>query len=147
MRLAFILSLVLMFTFQSTLCQVIDEPETNKSQQESYNFYMSKKKSNETTGWILLGSGAAMFIGGLVLADSAEIDDGIGGITKKAVGAAFLVYGGGGLAIASVPFFIIARNNKNKANLALKGETISFNNVPTYKSNYLVFSLTIPLDN
>ena len=147
MRLAFILSLVLMFTFQSTFCQVIEKPETNKLQQESYNFYMSKKKSNQTAGWVLLGTGAALITVGFATLNSTENADSLLEGAKRSFGGGFLIIGGGGLTVASIPFFIIANKHKNRANLALKGGSISFDNISIPKTNYLVLSLNISLDN
>ena len=149
MRLAFILSFILMFTFQSTFCQIIEKPETNEAQQESYNFYMSKKKSNENVGWILLGTGAAVFTAGLLAETESDPDTigeavaaGLGNELKNAV-----MIGGGVIAASSIPFFIIASNHKNRATLALKGGSISYNNVSIPKSKYIGLSINIPIGN
>jgi len=61
-------------------------------------------------------------------------------VTEEAL---FLIIGPSA-ALASIPFFILAKRNKTKATLLLKEESATFGNKIPYKSNYTALALTIP---
>lgn len=86
----------------------------------------------------MLGTGSAMMIGGVALAASEDSYSNLdSGIAVFAIGIP--------VTLASIPFFIIAKKNNKRANLSLKGESISLKYIPVEKSNYVALSLTIPL--
>jgi len=78
--------------------------------------YLKKRAAFNTTGWILLGVGIAT--AGYSYLNYAN--NGFNGTWKLEP----LFFVGGGMAIASVPFFVLARANKVKAGLALKEERL-----------------------
>lgn len=144
MKKAFYITLVLLLTFQSPFCQVIDEQDQKESQQELFDLYTYKQKQNRNTGWILLGAGAVLITGGILTGE--QDTDSIGEAVAADISGSILAIAGGATAVASVPFFIIASKHKERADLALKGELISLNSSPVTKSNYVVLSITIPLN-
>ena len=76
----------------------------------SKDHYLQKSKNQRTVGWILLGGGAAVGFAGLIVAtdDLWDEPDGLGtGLTLFTVGAVS--------SLASIPFFLSARNNSQKA--------------------------------
>ncbi len=72
-------------------------------------YYIQKAKSQKTTAWILLGGGLALTIGGTFLA--------ISDYEKSSYSDAGPIMFITGLAcqLGSIPFFVIAHNNKRKA--------------------------------
>ena len=138
----------LLFLFsQPSFCQKIDAPENTKSQQELYDLYTLKKKNNQTAAWILLGTGTAILVGGLLKVDSAEDADSLGEGLGDSLGGGILAIAGGGIAVSSIPFFIIANKNKNRAELALKGGTITYDNISVPRTKYIGLSVKIPIGN
>lgn len=110
---------------------------------EKYGNYMMKYKNYKTAGWFLLGSGIAMIVGGgLVWADYAG--QGLNGARPATAETLFFIIGPSS-ALASIPFFILAKSNKRKAQLALKEQSVSLGNKFIYKANYIAFALTIQL--
>jgi len=90
---------------------------SNQSPQELYNFHFSKKKENNLAGWITLGGGAAMIIGGLGWNLSGGIVDGDSTNNNKGL---WLSYLGGATTLASIPLFIAAGKHKKKAKIQLQ---------------------------
>ena len=147
MRLSLILFTLLFLFSHSSFCQKIDDSENTKSQQEQYDLYTLKKKNNQTAAWLLLGTGTALLVGGLLTADSAEDADNIGESIGNSIEGTVLAIAGGGIVAASIPFFITANNNKNRAELALKGGTITYHNISVPRSKYIGLSVKIPIGN
>lgn len=145
MKSSFLLTIILIFTFQSSFCQVIEDQNKNESAQELFDLYTYKQKQNRNAGWIFLGVGAVMITGGYLTSEKGS--DSIGEAVGNDVSGGILAIAGGASVVASVPFFIIASKHKERAQLALKGETISLHNVPMTKSNYVLLSVSISLDN
>src|SRR5690242_14231762 len=85
---------------------------------QQYLSYMKKRSTNKTFGWVLVGTGAALF-GSTFLINN---NNGWNGPTKHQ--DLFVV--GIGAAALSIPFFISASVNKRKAGLVLKGENVAF---------------------
>ena len=80
-------------------------------QNQIKNFYLEKSKNQKTTGWILLGAGTALVIGGGYVFDKTWDD--ASSTTTDIAGFAILT---GVIAdLASIPYFIGAGRNKRKA--------------------------------
>ena len=77
--------------------------------------YLEKSRKQKTTGFILLGSGAAVFSGGAIAVQHSQ--------SKGENEFPFLV-GGLAISIASIPFFISSGSNKHKAKLYMRKETL-----------------------
>ena len=77
--------------------------------------YLEKSKKQKTTGFILLGSGAAVFTGGAIAMQHSQ--------SKGENEFPFLV-GGLAMSIASIPFFISSTSNKHKAKLYMRKEAL-----------------------
>ena len=76
--------------------------------------YLKKSKKQNTTAWILLGSGIGMSIGGYAIAGGPL--GGIGGNPNDNPNkGVWLVYLGGATTLASIPLFIAASRNKRLA--------------------------------
>ncbi|MES1181765.1 MAG: hypothetical protein ABUL44_03130 [Flavobacterium sp.] len=95
---------------------------------KTYDDYMEKSRKRNTAGWIFVGSGTALTIGGTALlisaADSEEdiYDDSWDG---KVIGGAVMLVAGVALIGTSIPFFIMSHRYKKKAmNLAFKTEKL-----------------------
>ena len=122
--------------------QAIDLSKT-KSTLDLRDSYIKKYKTNKTTGWVLLGSGIGMIVGGgiIVASYAGQGFNGAAPVTEEAL----LLIVGPSAALASIPFFIAAKRNKTKATLLIKGESVTIGNKAHYKSNYAAVALTIPL--
>ena len=119
-----------------------NEPANATASQALQDNYIQKSKPYKTAGWVLLGAGTGMLIiGGIIFANYA--DQGFNGPRPKTDET--LIIAGASASLVSIPFFILAKKNKTKATLVLKGETISFGNKLLYKSNYTALALTIQL--
>jgi len=130
-----IIFLVLIFTFQSVQSQVTDSL-TAKSNQEMYDFYISKHKKLRTTGFILLGTGvAALGVGAAIMYNSIMDEDGEPG--------AILFVAGGLATISSFPVFGIAKKNKRKANAILGSGEVGIGAIPFNDTRYASVGIKI----
>jgi len=100
----------------SAIGQQISQSQ-NQTPQELHDFHISKKKENNLTGWITLGGGTAMIIGGLGWNLSGGIVDGDSTNNNKGL---WLSYLGGATTLASIPLFIAAGKHKKKAKIQLQ---------------------------
>lgn len=125
--------LVLLFAFEMVNSQVI-EPNPINPQQEMYNFYSAKQKKLNKAGFILLGAGVGLTVGGIVIAANADGWDGVGS-------GALMFLVGGMSTIASIPVFIIAGSNNRKAKTYLEGGTVSSRNITFNGTRYLSIGL------
>lgn len=106
-----------------------------------YNFYMLEQNQIKTTAWILLGSGVALMVGAAAW-NSNDSTDGFGFSDNfDTQGVMFLI--GGAATLASIPFFISANSNKNRAMARLSGEMVSFKNGTYRKSNGMALALSV----
>lgn len=88
---------------------------------------LRKSRNQRTTGFILLGVGAAITLVGVITFNNArDSPDFFTGFAKAGTGAGVVLFGGL-TAVASVPFFIMSGSNKKKANKISGG--ISFQRV------------------
>ena len=81
------------------------------------NYYLAKSKNQKTIGWILAAGGAGLIIAGIAVGES---DDGNNDPNELDFGPNFdaglwLVGGGIVSGLASIPFFISAGKNAQKA--------------------------------
>ena len=77
--------------------------------------YLEKSKKQKTTGFILLGSGAAVFTGGTIAMEHSQ--------SKGENEFPFLVCGLA-MTITSIPFFISSAGNKHKARIYMRKEAL-----------------------
>lgn len=134
--------ILILICFSLLTIQLVKGQKNNTSMSTSpqalHDMYMQKRKTNNTVGWIMLGSGIGMTTGGIAINLS-------GGIFNNNSKGLWLFYLGRATTLASIPFFISAGSNKRKAKLALKGESVTIGNKTLYKSNYTTLAFTIQL--
>lgn len=104
------LLIAIAFIFQSTQGQITDSVST-ETNQEMYDYLMTKHKKQNKVGLILLGSGLAATGVGIVIASQ---DDTLG--SEWAAGS-LLYFTGVLTTISSIPVLIIAGSNKRKAQI------------------------------
>lgn len=75
--------------------------------------YAAKAKKQKTVGFILLGVGVATAIAGIIV-EASDSED-VSGAVEDTFEGAGLVIAGGIVAAASIPFFIAAGKNKQRA--------------------------------
>ena len=127
--------LALLFTFNMTFAQEI-EPQDKNSQQENYNYYIGQHQKLKKTGYILLGAGAGLMLGGVVFAASGD--------SWSDVGAGALIFTFGGLStVASIPVFIVSGSKKRKAKTYLEGGVGSMANLSLNNPKYAAISLKL----
>jgi hypothetical protein len=112
-----------------------------ESTKSLYDNYLEKYKAYRTTGRVLLGSGIGLIVGGGI-AVAAWAKQGYNGVAPTTAETLFFIVGPG-VALVSIPFFVLAKQNKRKAELAIKGESVTFGNEIFYKSNYMALALKI----
>ncbi len=103
-----LLIMVLLFTMNS-FCQVEKAPSLSKA------YYLQKSKSNNTTGWILLGAGTAMIVGGAMTYPPRKPSHGIEGVGLTLNANDIIIMIGASADIISIPFFISAHKNEKRA--------------------------------
>jgi hypothetical protein len=135
-----ILLIVFLLSTQFVSAQKSDTA-ANGSTRASYDFYMQKHKTNNTIGWLLLGSGVTM----------ASVGVGIGANNVKYIltpgnnshrGEA-VAFTGSLMALVSIPFFISAAGSRRKAYLSLKKEKVSIGEKGPAKFNYPAIALKV----
>lgn len=137
----FFLSILLLPVF--TIAQQL--PLKNQSVREEL---LLKSKNQKTTGFLMLGLGAAATVGGAALfADNFAI---LGeGNDNAAAGGAILFVAGGLSMLGSIPFFIASSNNKQKAMVikaGVKMEWIPRNSISVnINPQYPAVAVRVPL--
>lgn len=106
---------------------------------KSYAYYAKKRDTHNTIGWVCLGTGLSMAAVGLLVDVGSGFNHGSG---TKGDGIAVA---GEVVALASIPFFIIAHHDKKKASLYFQKESVTINNRSLYKTNYTSISLAVKL--
>jgi hypothetical protein len=82
-------------------------------------YYKEKSKNQKTAGWVLLGGGAALFTGSIIIAGNANFEN------DAAVVAGSIAFLAGTVSmIASIPVFISSSKNKGRAEVLLKQHNI-----------------------
>lgn len=108
--------------------------QNDQATQLTVEQYQRNHKSFKTAGWITLGAGV-----GLLIAGGAQAAQ-IGNSDNEGSG---LVIGGAILAVLSIPLFVAARANKNKAQLILKNENTYFNGDSGTDKKYIAFGVKL----
>ena len=145
-----LVSICLLLVCNLANCQMI-EPSTESPKLQSYDFHIKKFKSNRTTGNILIITGSACFVTGLIIniADTpnAIVDaafEGEGTIgTDLGTG---LMAGGAIAALASIPFHLKAKEHKKKADLLLGTTQAVLGNIKVNMPKNIGVSLIIPIN-
>ncbi len=135
--------IILIFYFgflNNALGQVLTE-EKNQSPQELYDFHISKKKANNTAGWIALGGGVAMIVGGIAINVSAIpanlFEDSEQSNTNE---GSFLFYAGIATTLVSIPLFIFGGKHKKKAEIQLQNGAVGLDYKYDYSGISIAFS-------
>ena len=125
------------FALQIVKAQVAEPFE--KTHEKSHEYYSLKQHQNKKAARICLKSGAGLIaVGGIVaIAGLANSES-----SATPIGAGMFVLGVAST-VASIPLFILAGNNKRKARLSLKAETVYYG-IKGINSPSL--SLSIPLN-
>ncbi|GGW22866.1 hypothetical protein [Arenibacter certesii] len=123
---------------------LVNSQIAGQTKEFSKDYFLQKSKKQNTTGWILLGGGTAMVIGGITAFNSSWDS---GSNSSADIGGVFVLVGilADG---ASIPYFISAANNKKTA------MSITFDYKPIYLPGeslvatkpYSIVSLKIKLD-
>lgn len=112
-----------------------------RSQQTEVNLkfpstdYLKKSKNQRNTGLILLGGGATCVAVGTFVQGHAT--------HKNATGFA-IIFGGMGMAVASLPFFISSAVTKQKVKISMKREALMI--TPQHQSNISYNSISLQLN-
>jgi len=129
------------------------EPSKQDSQLETYDFHIKKYKSNRTTGRILLITGSVSFVAGMVInladVDNTIIEMAITGESEGTAGTDLgsgLMIGGAVAALASIPFYIKAKEHDKKANLLLGTTQSAFGDTKVNIPKNVGISVIIPIN-
>jgi Na+/melibiose symporter-like transporter len=141
--------LVLLFTFQTTNCQVI-EPAPNSSPEEFYDYHMLKYKKNKNAALICGISGGVLAIGGITYTIVESVDvfwEAVfeGEAEGSSVGP-ILALSGAGLIGAAITLSSSARKHQKKAYMYISSLQNTVGNVTIDNSKNLGISLVIPLN-
>ncbi len=137
--------ILVILSLQKVSAQQMTRPAPD-SIKNDYHYYMKKRNTYNTVGWVCLGAGVGLGIIGLGETVGGAIGDGLGPAGSEGGGSnnsntvgkgAVLFTIGDVVALASIPFFIAAHHNKKKASLSLKNAGITINNHALYKPGYM----------
>jgi hypothetical protein len=135
-----VLLIVFLLSTQFVSAQKSDTA-ANGSAQASYDFYMQRHKTNNTIGWLLLGSGVTMTtVGAAIGTNNIKYILTPGYNSHKGEAVAFA---GGLMALVSIPFFISAGGSRRKAYLSLKKEKVSIGERGPAKVTFAAISFKI----
>ena len=131
--------LLFLMAFQTVIGQVAEPIE--KTPEKSHGYYTLKQHQNKEAARICLISGAGLIaVGGIVaIAGVANSES-----SATPIGAGMFVLGVAST-VASIPLFILAGNNKRKARLSLKTETVYYG-IKGSNFNSPSLSLSFPLN-
>lgn len=129
--------LCILFIPHQTLGQTLETP-SDPSNQEMYDFYITRQKRLKKTGLIMLGAGlAASITGYVVLSDQVWSDDWAPGL---------LLFTGGILSTtASIPVLIIAGSNRRKAEALVQMGRHQMMDMTLTSSRYVAVGFKIEL--
>ena len=106
------------------------------NEQRSEVDYLKKSRKDRKTGFILLGGGAAMFLGGAYLTEH--------GCSCKDPTGFLLMLGGTTMAAVSIAFFISSAGKKLKAKLYMNKEALIL--TPKIKTGIAHHSIGVKID-
>ncbi len=111
------------------------------------DYYLQKSKSQNKTGWILLGVGSITTVIGFIGFDKNFVMFEEGGNDTKADIYGFVTLAGLVMDIASIPVFISAsRNKKRAATLVINNQILPQPiNSPTMRQSQIVPTLTLKI--
>jgi hypothetical protein len=112
MRKKAVLLIIVILSIFAVHAQRLDTLSSGSQQQ--YQRYLKNRSTNKTIGWVLLGTGAALFTTAYLM----NVSNGWNGTP---IGEGILEVGVTS-ATLSIPFFVLAGENKRKARLALNGK-------------------------
>lgn len=144
-KLFFIWLLALCATTQ-TNAQLRDTTLNMNMHKVDANSPFLKSKKQKTTGFILLGGGAALV--GVAIAIGTA--DPVGSILdandrKEMTNTELFLASGGVVMLSSIPFFIASGKNKRKAELMLKDQAVYFNPQLNIKEHLVAVGMKINL--
>jgi len=129
------------------------EPSKQDSQLGTYDFHINKYKANRTIGKILLITGSVSFLTGMVInladVDNTIIEMAITGENESTAGTDLgsgLMIGGAVASLASIPFYIKAKEHNKKANLLLGTTQSTFGDTKVNIPKNIGFSMIIPIN-
>ncbi|HET9744603.1 MAG TPA: hypothetical protein VFP97_02755 [Chitinophagaceae bacterium] len=129
MKKIFLILIIMLVAFNSKSQQITSETKILT------NDYFKKSKKQRNTGFILLGSGVAMFTGGYIAMQHSQ---------SKGENEFFFLVGGLATTTASLPFFISARISKHKAKVYIKRDAYMI--TPGKQSNISYSSLNFRIN-
>jgi len=115
------------------------EVSTDQFNQEKYDFHYSKHKKQKKTGFILLGSGVAASLAGVLIGSNS---DSLYDEANLGTGA-ILVTAGALTAISSIPVFIVSGSNKRKAQTYVQLDRVPISNLGYSKSDLVSVGVKI----
>ena len=107
------------------------------------NSLFLKSKKQKTTGFILLGGGAALVVVAIAIGTADPVGSSFDG--KKITNTGLLLASGGVVMLSSIPFFIASGKNKRKAELMLKDQAVYFNPQLNIKGHLVAVGMKINL--
>ncbi len=135
--------------------QMLDTTLNKSKHTVDANALLQKSKKQKTAAWILLGGGGALTTIGFIVGISQAANDFSNGIsniftntnysTSSSTGAIIMVIAGTGAMLGSIPLFIASGNNKKKAHLLLKDETVFFDPQLNIKEHIISLDIKINL--
>jgi hypothetical protein len=139
---------LLIFIQVILLLQIAGAQQITRASSDSikndYHYYMKKRSTYNTVGWVCLGTGVGLGIIGLGETVGGGINVGLSGSNNQMVSKGAVLFAiGNVVALASIPFFISAHHNKMKASLSLKKAGITINNHILYNSGYTALCIKI----
>lgn len=125
---SFILISILLFFVTNGFSQ------TKPTSKFTKEYYLQKSKDQNTAAWILLGSGTAITLAGIVYANESSKDNSFGLADD---GAYFMILGGTATDLVSIPFFISSGSNARKAaNFTINAQPLLFPKQNNIARNY-----------
>lgn len=116
----------------------VNPPESQNNSQFEKEHLLIKAKNQKATAWALLGVGTGCWVVAGVMIGTAQSD---GAYT---VGGG-LILAGTVTALGSIPFFIAAKKNKQKATLMVTSQKASFVTPVTFSKRVTGLTLSIVL--